>query len=1259
ERATVEDCLNHPWIKPRRKQDEEERRHAQINMPSFKSFIARRRWKVQMHCESRILRTVTTKYTDRDGNVKSNKRSERKGKTAIYEGHYSETDSEDETVSEEIVSNNQNGDEQQQSDPSGRVRCCPQNIELRQVKSSEYVESFQEDEEGDDDYQSKAGRAAAVTSLINPLPNEQVVSDQHSLAQSNDCKIIETVDEQTGENVRHTIQNKVQTDENLKMSKSDNVQYEETEEGLLKKVTTKTRNRCVKAISLCNKILRQSQMRLSSAISLDAVNSTFSPSRTRVENDDDFVLAALLCAAEDGDLVNMKKLCNIATIDVNKENKHGETALHFACGSGHFDIVKLLCDRKANLFVVDGYGNNTIYWAARQGHVQIIIFLHEKGVQIDLPNRINETSLHVSSRYGHAHVTDYLCKVGANVDAQDDEHETSLMCATWHGYPRIVRILCNAGCDINLRNTEGETGLILAAARGNEDIVRILIDNKANLDMKDKHSLTAIHWACKRQHVEIAIMLINADCNLNTIDMFNETPLHYSSREGLLSVVQILCAFGCHIDIRNKADSTALHLAARQGHTEVVRCLCLAGLNLTIQNKDGRTAAQVAEISGKPDIVNLLKSLSMQDNREMFIEQLVPTKEPLRRIKLKVFGNSNVGKTTLIESLQCSYLNSFFRRSRLGSTKKQSPLSNRHSIAFDELSRSFDQTTKISNENSSKGIGVYQVTFTGGGQWSVWDFSGIDAYRTIYDHFIGDYNCLHMIVFNVTDDENKCVQTLGYWLEFLRVRIGVQEPLGLNGQSSQIAKIILVGTHADQLINCTKNEDGDYICEKITHVFNRIKEIYEYDFDFHDKLFLLDARSAWTQNIKNVIQCFNSYKEKICHNLKSTTIFLNRCTYHLQQWRKTYASFPVMSWTRFVENIRTELNPLASDEHMQELVHQLQLMGEILYLEGDPQDLICFDPHWLCHTTLGKLFSANDIKHTVLNNVSKVKLKQQRCLNGTYSVDDIQMIFPETDALDLLQIFCAFDLCVQYDVYGDIEYEFPQLNSADIIPGLWEKRSGVNYTYIGCEIRCRTNNELLWAIFPRIQVQLRRLIMSHEFQQQYKNEDIELYQWRYGSKLICGIIELLLTVNYPTHLELKSRGQYNDRENIFYLFHEILMLVEHTYLDTCPSLQLEYHYISIKHLQLNLTPLLNLFYLNSELVNKRQHQMSLSSIFMTDQNLPSPTASTYSLPFVFNNNDTISTTFTQSTSSTFYYTFSPKSIIQMQINKSQENNLIQ
>ena len=150
-----------------------------------------------------------------------------------------------------------------------------------------------------------------------------------------------------------------------------------------------------------------------------------------------------------------------------------------------------------------------------------------------------------------------------------------------------------------------------------------------------------------------------------------------------------------------------------------------------------------------------------------------------------------------------------------------------------------------------------------------------------------------------------------------------------------MAKVILIGTHADLVTDCVKNDDGDYACERIQTLINRMKQHYMDDFEFHEKIFFLDTRAAWTQSIKNLINFLNSYRDRICQKLKPTTIFLDRCTYQIQQqWRKTYINFPMMPWSRFVELIRQEVNPLATDEHMKDLVQQLQLMGEVLNIKS-------------------------------------------------------------------------------------------------------------------------------------------------------------------------------------------------------------------------------------------------------------------------------------------------------------------------------------
>ena len=48
----------------------------------------------------------------------------------------------------------------------------------------------------------------------------------------------------------------------------------------------------------------------------------------------------------------------------------------------------------------------------------------------------------------------------------------------------------------------------------------------------------------------------------------------------------------------------------------------------------------------------------------------------------------------------------------------------------------------------------------------------------IYDHFIGNTNCIHTIVFNIEDPPEVQLNQLRYWFHFLQSRIPPVEPLG-------------------------------------------------------------------------------------------------------------------------------------------------------------------------------------------------------------------------------------------------------------------------------------------------------------------------------------------------------------------------------------------------------------------------------------------------------------------------------------------------
>ena len=49
----------------------------------------------------------------------------------------------------------------------------------------------------------------------------------------------------------------------------------------------------------------------------------------------------------------------------------------------------------------------------------------------------------------------------------------------------------------------------------------------------------------------------------------------------------------------------------------------------------------------------------------------------------------------------------------------------------------------------------------------------------LYDHFIGDPNCIHMVVFSLGDSPDEQLSQILFWLNFIKARIAPMEPIGI------------------------------------------------------------------------------------------------------------------------------------------------------------------------------------------------------------------------------------------------------------------------------------------------------------------------------------------------------------------------------------------------------------------------------------------------------------------------------------------------
>lgn len=170
-------------------------------------------------------------------------------------------------------------------------------------------------------------------------------------------------------------------------------------------------------------------------------------------------------------------------------------------------------------------------------------------------------------------------------------------------------------------------------------------------------------------------------------------------------------------------------------------------------------------------------------------------------------------------------------------------------------------------------------------------------------------------------------------------------------------------------------------------------------------------------------------------------------------------------------------------------------------------------------------------------------------------------MYPETDALDLLQVLEALEVCTQCDNDGEIEYEFPCLNFVETLNGLWQKDPKRFATGVYGGVQIRTDSEYggqLKHLFARIQVSLRRNVL-----QDNDDPDAELYQWHHGSKYCCGDLEGVLTMDQrEQYLELKVRGPSDSRTALFYFLEDFINVIDQSVLSVCPGLCTERHTMS-------------------------------------------------------------------------------------------------
>ena len=184
------------------------------------------------------------------------------------------------------------------------------------------------------------------------------------------------------------------------------------------------------------------------------------------------------------------------------------TELFAAAKIGNLKQMMLLLEQGADKNQIGGYWNETaLSVVSHYGHFDIVRHLVEKGADIEKASSIGSTPLTYTCWKGHLEVARYLLEQGANRDKADNHGWTSLHYAAYHGHLEIAKLLMVYGADLNARDRIGDLPIDVAS---NEEIKQAIRDeSRRRMDHghkrateQDRHPNTTLSGSAQQDEVD-------------------------------------------------------------------------------------------------------------------------------------------------------------------------------------------------------------------------------------------------------------------------------------------------------------------------------------------------------------------------------------------------------------------------------------------------------------------------------------------------------------------------------------------------------------------------------------------------------------------------------------------------------------------------------------------------------------------------------------------------------------------------------------
>lgn len=200
----------------------------------------------------------------------------------------------------------------------------------------------------------------------------------------------------------------------------------------------------------------------------------------------------------------------------DSEKAEANKCLRIASIYGHYELVRMLLDRGADINDRGAPYSDALQAAAYGSHIEIINLLLDRGAEVNLRGGSLDTAIQAAAVTDSSETLEFLLNRGADINAQGGMYGTALIAACRVATPDSVMVLLNRGANVNIRGADDGSALQAAVTNSNLDrhVIQSILDHGADVNAEGGLYGDALSAAVIADNFEVIGPLINHGAKL-------------------------------------------------------------------------------------------------------------------------------------------------------------------------------------------------------------------------------------------------------------------------------------------------------------------------------------------------------------------------------------------------------------------------------------------------------------------------------------------------------------------------------------------------------------------------------------------------------------------------------------------------------------------------------------------------------------------------------------------------------------------------